>query len=321
MPGLQNCSCRKITSEVWEVHVYTHENTSKSPHHSFFSRWKVTAALLVVTLLSMRPAWAGDLEKQVKFDYLEKVLTLRHFYSGEHLKFHSDGTLQGDAPVGLWTLDGQIEVEDVHLRGAWLVMKGRRIHRTFDAQSNLQDQLSTVENGRDKLQKDLEKALRRLKVEIEIELPNDTPSQKDIEAAIHAVFLSPSEFMSDIVPSYWHDYLAKREGRPQTPPQPKKDTLLAIKPGGGVSAPHVHFSPEPEFSEEARKAKYQGTTLISLVVDPSGAPRDLQIVRPLGLGLDEKAIAAVSTWKFDPARRDGQPVAVTIMVEVMFHLY
>jgi hypothetical protein len=87
-------------------------------------RRSAPAALLALTLLSMRTARADQgLEKQVKFDYLEKVLTLRHFYSGEHLKFRSDGTPQGNPQFGPWTLDGQIEVEDVHLRGAQVVIK------------------------------------------------------------------------------------------------------------------------------------------------------------------------------------------------------
>ena len=67
--------------------------------------------------------------------------------------------------------------------------------------------------------------------------------------------------------------------------------------------------------------KYQGTAVMSLVVDASGAPKDLQIVRPLGLGLDEKAVAMIRTWEFKPAQKDGKPVAVAITVEVSFHLY
>ena len=78
---------------------------------------------------------------------------------------------------------------------------------------------------------------------------------------------------------------------------------------------------EPEFSEEARQAKYQGVITLSLVVDESGSVRDLQIVSPIGLGLDEKAVNAVSGWKFQPASKDGQPVSVEIVVETNFHLY
>jgi protein TonB len=91
--------------------------------------------------------------------------------------------------------------------------------------------------------------------------------------------------------------------------------------GGGVSAPRILFSPDPDYSEEARKAKYQGTVVLWVVVGPDGRTRDIRVQRSLGLGLDEKAMEAVRTWKFEPARKDGQPVAVQINVEVNFRLY
>jgi len=91
--------------------------------------------------------------------------------------------------------------------------------------------------------------------------------------------------------------------------------------GGGVSAPRVIYQPDPEYSEEARKAKYQGTVVLWCVVGPDGRVKDIRVSRSLGMGLDEKAIQAVKTWKFDPARKDGVPVAVQINVEVNFRLY
>jgi TonB family protein len=91
--------------------------------------------------------------------------------------------------------------------------------------------------------------------------------------------------------------------------------------GGGVSAPRPTYAPDPEYSEEARKAKYQGTVVLGLVVGPDGHPRDMKVLRSLGLGLDEKALEAVRNWRFDPAMKDGKPVAVYISVEVDFRLY
>jgi protein TonB len=95
----------------------------------------------------------------------------------------------------------------------------------------------------------------------------------------------------------------------------------AFRVGGGVSAPKIIYQPDPEYSEEARKAKYQGTCVLWLVVGPDGKPRDIRVQRTLGLGLDEKAIEAVRTWRFEPALKDGKPVAVQINVEVSFRLY
>ncbi len=90
--------------------------------------------------------------------------------------------------------------------------------------------------------------------------------------------------------------------------------------GGDVSQPIPIYKPEPEYSEEARKAKYSGTVLLSLVIDEHGNTRDIHVVRPLGLGLDEKAIEAVSHWRFRPALKGGHPVAVQAQVEVNFRL-
>jgi periplasmic protein TonB len=91
--------------------------------------------------------------------------------------------------------------------------------------------------------------------------------------------------------------------------------------GGGVSAPRPIYSPDPEYSEEARKVKHQGTVGLGLVVAPDGRPRDIHVISSLGMGLDEKAIEAVSHWKFEPAMKDGKPVSVAIVVEVEFRLY
>jgi protein TonB len=91
--------------------------------------------------------------------------------------------------------------------------------------------------------------------------------------------------------------------------------------GGGISAPRPVSTPDPEYTEEARRAKYQGTCILGLIVDAEGHPRDIRVTRGVGLGLDQKAIAAVKQWQFQPAMKDGRPVAVLISVEVSFKLY
>jgi protein TonB len=90
--------------------------------------------------------------------------------------------------------------------------------------------------------------------------------------------------------------------------------------GGGVTAPALLFKKEPEYSEEARKAKYQGTVLLYIEVDPSGKATNMKVVRSLGLGLDEKAMEAVRQWKFKPGYKDGKPVTVAATIEVNFRL-
>ncbi len=92
--------------------------------------------------------------------------------------------------------------------------------------------------------------------------------------------------------------------------------------GGGISAPTVLHSVEAEFSDEARRAKYQGVCMVSLIVDAQGNPQDIHVARALGMGLDEKAIEAIKQYKFKPAMKDGKTaVPVMITIEVDFRLY
>lgn len=97
------------------------------------------------------------------------------------------------------------------------------------------------------------------------------------------------------------------------------DTFYAV--GHGVTAPRAIYAPDPPYNEAARKGKYQGTCLLSLIVGSDGQPHDIQVVRALGMCLDERAVSTVEQWKFQPGTKDGNPVAVYVVIEVTFHLY
>lgn len=91
--------------------------------------------------------------------------------------------------------------------------------------------------------------------------------------------------------------------------------------GGGVSAPVVVHSVEPEFTDDARQANYQGSVSIKLIVDTQGNPQDVRLLSHLGMGLDERAIEAVRHYKFSPAMYEGHPVSVQILLDVAFRLH
>ena len=91
--------------------------------------------------------------------------------------------------------------------------------------------------------------------------------------------------------------------------------------GGGVSAPRVIHSVEPQFTPEARQADYQGVVGIQLIVDLQGNPQNVLVVRHLGMGLDERAIAAVKQYRFSPAMYQGHAVSVQLIIDVEFHLH
>ena len=90
--------------------------------------------------------------------------------------------------------------------------------------------------------------------------------------------------------------------------------------GGGITAPILINEVLPEYSEEARKVRFQGTVVLNTIVREDGSVQVMNIVRGIGFGLDQNAINAVLQWKFKPARRNGKPVAAYLNVEVSFNL-
>jgi TonB family protein len=289
------------------------------------SRNRIVFVLGMLLLLGPRVpcAFAGNLDNVIASEYPDKILTLRHFYTGERLHLYGDGTLVDDAPAGTWASDGQVEVRDASQNGSVLTIKARRIYQVYDPKRNqFVDALTLIPINPDKQEREVEKSLKRRQVEIRIEMPPN-PDPKEIPETLHAVFLAPDEPMGNIAPPYYRDFFAKREGRHNSQELPAGVVRLASvgsKPGD-ITPPHLTTKTDPEYSDIARQLKWQGTAVLSLVVDASGSVQNLQVTQPLGAGLDEKAIAAVSQWKFDPATKDGKPVAVAIAVEVDFKIH
>lgn len=94
----------------------------------------------------------------------------------------------------------------------------------------------------------------------------------------------------------------------------------AFNVGNGVTAPELVSKVEPEYSEEARKAKYSGAVVLSIIVNTDGQAEDIRVVKSLGMGLDEKAIEAVRKWRFRPGKNKGVAVKVRAQIEVNFRL-
>jgi protein TonB len=103
--------------------------------------------------------------------------------------------------------------------------------------------------------------------------------------------------------------------------QQQPDPYGVYEVGNGVMAPKPVSVPNPEYTERARKKKLNGSVVVEMIVTPEGKVRDLKIAKSLDKDLDKQALAAVSTWKFEPATKDGKPVAVHLKAEVDFRLY
>src|SRR6267142_2063538 len=122
-------------------------------------------------------------------------------------------------------------------------------------------------------------------------------------------------------PSGAPDTLETKQNQAPPPVISEKGSVPTVVLPNGIHAPREIYSAEPEYSEQARKAMLTGTVLLSMIVDAAGQPRDLKVLTPIGSGLDEKAVDAIKKWKFEPATKDGTPVAVQLMVQVNFRLY
>ena len=205
---------------------------------------------------------------------------------------------------------------------------------------------SVVHDYKGKEDKDNTGDIRALK--IEVMLP-DKPTAEKTSALLDKIFLTPQDHFAGLVPDYWKEcVLAATTGRQAKPynchfspeflaipgvAHPPGENLSTEEVGRranpvpmfvigqGSSPPKASFAPEPSFSQEARRAKYQGVVTLLVVVDTSGNARDIRIVSPLGFGLDRRAVETVSRWQFEPAKKNDQPIAVEVLLEVDFHLY
>ncbi|MGA2858675.1 MAG: energy transducer TonB [Candidatus Sulfotelmatobacter sp.] len=111
---------------------------------------------------------------------------------------------------------------------------------------------------------------------------------------------------------------------PQQNPQQKPTELTKVcrekVPPPCATPPRPTYAPQPEYSAEARSARYQGTCVLLVIVEADGSTSHIRVRSRLGMGLDEKAIEAVKRWKFAPALKDGKPVPVEIAIQVDFYL-
>jgi TonB family protein len=123
-------------------------------------------------------------------------------------------------------------------------------------------------------------------------------------------------------------YLGADDLSPDVPLEPPPDIAERLAAGEfffgsgrDVTHPQTTVYVDPEYSDTARRAKYQCTNVLSVIVGADGLPLSIWIVKPCGEGLDEKSVAAIQKWTFRPATKDGEPLPVFINVETSFHLY
>lgn len=289
---------------------------------------------LIFTVFALPLFGADTYEQELSSALCKHIVVLRDFYTDAHLKFDSNGRLASKAKPGFGPTDGRVYVLQVQLTPNKLVLTGTRpldVFRQTDQTWELGDTGKSIS--------------------IEIQLPSAEPVNIAVPRLLNTVFFKQSElatyqcsaeekqeFLDDV--RKWVNHTTSAD----TPKLPDVASLDELRPycfpggdrayrvGRGISAPHVKHAPDPSYDEAARQAKLQGNTVLLAIITPAGETAAISVQRslgsglnatlqPLGHALDQRAVEAVSKWKFDPAKFQGKPVSVVINVEVNFKLY
>ena len=236
---------------------------------------------------------------------LHKPLYLRGCWAEENLQFDAaNKPAKSYPPVGFTT--SGIDITRAHLKNNVLHLEGGRVALRFD-KSGKMTRVPIIYNA-------------VLHVTLDIAAPPDG----NFAPALDAIF---AETLTDVPlahASAWQHFGAGRWLPPVDTPAPKPvgtDPQEALPVGGSVQPPRVLKQVDPIFSNVARAMHYSGEVRISLQVDSDGTPSHLEVDRPTGMGLDERALAAVNSYRFQPATQNGHPVPVEIFVDVKFNIF
>lgn len=281
--------------------------------------------IAVCALVFSVPGKAASLNDDLRSKYQGKVVMLRNFYCGRDLKFDAQGELLGGGRAGAWTLCRDIRITHIDIRDRQLKISGQRIYLARGSKQTEFQDVTANEPDEAKRNKRFKDLFHNQEVSIEAQLlPNADAA--GIQGALDRLFYTSEQEFSEALPDLWKCFFPTKGEEDICSMAPKSRTTQLTdsqveRVGGGVKAPRALQQPDPSFDDEARMAKFQGVTVLNIVVDRVGEVKQVRVTRPLGMGLDEQAAATVSTWKFAPAEREGKPVAVQVSVEVSFNLY
>lgn len=246
----------------------------------------------VLLLLQVAIARADGVKDALKQKYKNQLLALRSPLAGRTQKFDSSGQPLNPPSAGQWLFYGGIYVEKLDLSKETLRLEGPQVAPT----------------GQKKKGKPVFVPIGK-SITVEIHLDQPLVSADQAQVVMDHVFFLGAEALQHTNPEYRRSDNASSAG----------PVYSSAKEG--VKFPQALYTPEPDFSEQARKARYQGTAILNVVVDKDGNTSRIRLERPLGMGLDENAMERLKTWRFKPGTYNGQPVAVEINIEVSFNLH
>jgi TonB family protein len=245
-----------------------------------------------------------EIENQLNELYKGKIVTLRHFYRGERLRFDTQGNLLKGGEPGPWTLYGRIEINDVKVHRDRLELRGRRMLVRYNGDAREFEHLRT-----------------RDKVRIEI---GNHPTQWTSSIArdlSQSVLLGPTEPVATILPTFWQTFLDKPDSVCTENESPFADASNAEKRiwlSMNDSQKRIVSQGPPTYPPRAKQAGLEGTVRMCVLIGTDGKVEEAILVKPAGLGFDETAMETVSNWRYEPLTLDGAPRQVITPINVIF---
>jgi len=263
--------------------------------------------LLAIAVLSAAGQDRQQLERQLQSDYVGKIRLIHGFYEGGDLRFGSDGKLLKGGKPSSWTLAG-VEISGLRLDPDRLDIKGKRVAYAYETDHRSFKHVYRVGN-----------------VKIALEMPA-MADEGSIRGTLERTLLKDNPVNTSELPDYWQAFLNDLNGDSEKA-RVSSSTLnpdngeRVFKPRDTTTPPRPIFTPDPKYTEPAQQARFQGVVILSTVIEKTGNTGAVRIMRPLGFGLDEQAIETVKTWRFQPAERNGEPVATQMNIQIAFRLY
>jgi len=260
---------------------------------------------LCVPALNARADSDKDIQKQLEANLRKAPLTIRHFYSGDTLVYNSDGVLVKGGKPGPWTLNAFFEPKKINLSKNKILISGKRIWWIYNDSEKTPVLLRSSNN-----------------LKIEIRRSSEQNDLAGILASLQTIFLKGDESLADFVPSYWKKLVYENfEHIPRKSPSNQDRCAINNCSNERISLPVQNILVTPGYTEEALRVMLRGCIYLKTVIDEDGKAKILEILKPLGAGLEDNAIRTIEeTWKFSPATFDGVPFTIDSVIEVCFGL-
>jgi TonB family protein len=273
---------------------------------------------LCLFLLSLpcTSAFAQTSPKDVAHSLEKKTLLLRDGYSEDNLAFDPQGNPSGNITPGNFPLSA-ITVQKIKIGNSELEIQGKR-NILILTDTNSPSETADI------------RSIPIKKRKVRITLQEDTAHPEALALAIQKIFaLSTQDLLAEKIPEQRERWLASLASFVPDPKSIKAPVTVSsidgfdkiYSPKQGVTIPRLIFALDPEYPPEAKRKMYGGTSVVSLIVDQAGNPEHIRVIQPLGYGFDEKAVIAVSQYRFKPSTLNGQPVSIEMHVEINFHIF